>query len=54
MHDELETILKEVIMAYQGTIVTFDGKDWDKPLNNSVSITGVLADSWTRHFANTT
>jgi len=28
---------------------TFDGKDWDKPLNNSVRITGVLADSWTGH-----
>ena len=54
MHDKLERILKEVIMAYRGTIVTFDKKDWDKPWNNSVRITGVLADSWTGHFANTT
>jgi len=27
MHDKLERILKEVIMAYRGTIVTFDKKD---------------------------
>jgi len=38
MHDKLERILKEVIMAYRGTIVTFDKKDWDKPWNNSFRI----------------
>jgi hypothetical protein len=54
MREKLERILKEVIMANWGTIMTFGGKGWEEPWNNSIRITNDLADIWSGHFASTT